>query len=137
MFTLRFDMGPSSMMSHYDKLDLDIPVDFGDNLVETSWVDFKGTVYRPGMIVYVGSDDVHSLPVFGKINSIICNEDCNVGFIYQKFNTIGLYEDYAAYEIVDLDSSTFVNISDLISHAPVIYHQFSDGKKFVALRYDV
>lgn len=143
-FEQRLEIGPSCLLEDVtdlkDTCDLStvqVPSDFRAACVETNWVSFKGTHYRVGMCVVVGFDDTYSLPIFGEIDRILCNEKSNVCFLYHELQTVCYEENLHAYKLESTGLSKCTLIEDLLSYMPAICVRMADGDLYVALRYAI
>lgn len=133
-FQDRFEIGPSNLLTTDELKLLNVKSRLGVDFVETSWVDFKGTKYRPGMCVCYGTTKLHGLPKFGKIDTILCNENSEIVLVCEQFRTIGLHDKLAAYEVFQQSSLKAVRITDLAMFTPVVYAYF-DGSHYMTLRH--
>lgn len=142
-FEQRLEIGPSTLLEDVTDMKdtcnlstVQVPTDF-EACVETNWVFFKGTRYRVGMCVVVRFDDTYSLPIFGEIDKILCNEGSNVCFLYHELQTVCYEENLHAYKIELTGVTKCTVIADLISYMPAICVRMADGDLYVALRHAI
>ncbi|XP_019887065.2 uncharacterized protein LOC105278977 isoform X1 [Ooceraea biroi] len=137
-FTQKFEMGPGNILDQLpENENLDhsyIPVDFRATCIEVPWIDYKGTKYRIGTCVVLGSDNFE-LPIFGEIQRIYYREGFKVCLVCFTFTTIGFDEHMHAYDVQMSTKISCINIDDLFDHSPLISIRINDGKYFISTRH--
>ncbi|KAK3926625.1 Digeranylgeranylglycerophospholipid reductase [Frankliniella fusca] len=131
----RFHVGPSCAIMPGDKTLLNVLESYGD-FVEISWVEINGTKYRPNMFVCHSVDESDGLPQFGQIEKILCNENFEILLHCKNFETLGLEENFSAYEVVVKHGNINVPIKSLIMYSPVVFWKLGlIGDMFMTLRH--
>lgn len=137
-FVRKFEIGPGNILdesSVNENLDNScIPIDFRANCIEVPWVDYKGTRYRIGTSIVLGSDNFE-LPIFGEIQRIYCTEDFKVCLVCFSFKTIGFDERVHAFNVQISTKISYINIDDLLDYTPTISVRMNDGEYFISTRY--
>lgn len=111
----------------------DVPKDFSlHSSLSTSWVDFKGSLYKPGMVLLISIND--SGPVFGLLEVILVNGNSFV-FVYSKFVTIGFDDQLHSYEVESHEDWSCTVPSELLEPLPLSLYTSVNGKKTVILRH--
>lgn len=132
-------MGPASLISDISCLDKyhlfspSLPTEFKFRNVEVSWIEKTGIKYSTNSCVVL-SLDLQYLPVFGTINTIICNEIGHVCFICEVWLNIGYDEQLHAYEVLKSESYVCWLLCNLHSPFPAIFHKMPNGEYYVALK---
>ncbi|XP_024882331.1 uncharacterized protein LOC112461351 [Temnothorax curvispinosus] len=137
-FTRKFEMGPGNILDELPENEnsdySSISVDFKATCIEVPWIDYKGTKYKIGIYVVLGSDNFE-LPIFGEIQRIYCTEGFKVCLVCCTFKTIGFDEHMHAYEVQMSAKISYINIDDLFDHIPAISVRMNDGKYFISTRH--
>lgn len=137
-FIQKFEIGPGNTLDELpesENLDYScIPAEFRATCIEVPWVNYKGTSYRIGACVVLGSDNFE-FPIFGEIQRIYCREDFQVCLVCFTFKTIGFDAHLHAYDVEMSATISCINIDDLFNHFPAFSVKTNDGKYFISTRY--
>lgn len=91
---------------------------FMGKCMEISWVQHKGIIYKPNLCVVI--DILDSLPQFGIVQKILCNENGDLCLVCRNIYTIGFDENLHGFEVQAATGLIAVNISNLFNPFPTI-----------------
>lgn len=134
-----FSIGPSSVISDittidkYNLFSTSLPEEFRFRSVEVSWVENMGIRYSNNSCVIL-SIDSECLPIFGTVNTIICNEIGHVCFICEVWTNVGYAEKLHAYEVSKSGSYIFCLLHSLHSPFPAVFHTMPNGEYYVSVK---
>lgn len=137
-FIQKFEMGPGNIvdkLSEYENFDYScISIDFNGPCMKVPWVDYKGTKYRIGACVVLGSDNFE-LPFFGQIKKMYCREDFKICLECFTFTTNGFDKHMHAYDVQIKIKIFYINIDDLFDPFPAILVRMNNGQFFISTRH--
>lgn len=134
----RIQFGPSELVSvldldYYNLFDRSLPQLFLDcPLLSLNWVNIKGTLYKPGMVLLVNANE-HG-PVFGELHYILVHEE-TVLFVFSYFLNLGYSEPIHAYPVGNAEKWSCIEPRDLYDPHPLFAHSNIHGDKYVSLKY--
>jgi len=134
----RVQFGPSELVSvldldHFNLFDRSLPQLFLDcPLLSLNWVNIKGTLYKPGMVLLVNANE-HG-PVWGELHFILVHEE-TVLFVFSYFLNLGYSEHIHAYPVCDAEKWSCIEPRDLYDPHPLYAHSNIHGDKYVSLKY--
>jgi len=132
-------VGPSNIITLHDMLPFIqiLPVELrGINCINFNWVNYKGIIYKLGMIIITGAQEL--CPVFGKVVSIIANgHDICPFLICSVLLNVGLYEHILGYKVEPTKDYICIRINDLLDPKPLYVHIMANGETFVVLNYNI
>ena len=109
--------------SHIDRIN---PV------LSVNWINFKGTLYKPGMVLLVSANE--SGPVFGVLRAILSHDD-SILLIFNYMLNLGFNEHVHGYAVESTDKWSSTVFDDLFDPFPLYAHSNFQGEKFVLLKY--
>jgi len=123
----------NEILPFFENLSIDIR---GTECMSSNWVQYKGTIYKKGMVVATGAYNL--CPNFGKIKLILHSsyDACPI-LVCNVLKNIGLYEHVLGYEIDETDDWLCIKLSDLLDYKPLYAHTMATGKKIVVLHYSI
>ncbi|XP_034245521.1 uncharacterized protein LOC117647733 [Thrips palmi] len=99
----------------------------------SSWVEFKGTKFKPGMILLLKIDESGG-PIFGKLEDILLDGDLPV-FVFSYMLCLGFDEHVHAYVVQCTDRWSSISPHDLYDPLPLNLYTSTWNQKYVILRY--
>jgi len=105
-------------------------------LYSCSWVRVNGTLYKEGFVVV--RDVRRDLPLFGRIDKIICVDTQEIFFYLEALRSDGLDQHPNAYSVEPdfASGKVLVKQQHLVTHEPVQEPPF-EGQPYVILRRSV
>ena len=100
-----------------------------------NWIEYKGTVFKPGMVIVVGTEKL--CPVFAEIVLIFNEESDDPVFVCTYLENIGLCEHVLGYEIEKTDDYVVIRCQELVDPLPISYYTMANGERYVILRYSL
>lgn len=101
--------------------------------VVASWVNYKGTVYQPRIVLVHGTDE-SSCPLFAEIKYIIL-QGTNLFFICSSLQNIGLNCDIGVFEVVRSTNWLSIKHENLLDPYPLFVYTTATGERFVVLHH--
>lgn len=132
-------MGPASLISDVSCLDKyslfssSLPDDFKFRSMEVPWIENTGIRYSINSYVVLSFDSEY-LPVFGAIDTILCNEFGHVCFICKVWTNLGYNEKLHTYEVSNSEFYICWLLHNLHSSFPVVFHKMPNGECYIALK---
>lgn len=105
-----------------------------NELLAVDWVEVKGTLYKPGMVIVVSCEE---LPEFGLIHQIILHEKNKIYFVFKILHFVCFNRHLHAFEVENPDNSkkySSIENSILHTYVPCILVTLSD-KYYVSVRH--
>lgn len=118
-----------TQLNDYNNFKNVLPEDINDKFFPVSWLNINGTVYKPGMILNVGTNGIFRL--FVNISYILINADRVVYYVYKKVETLNFSQHIHAFEVVQTKVWGCISHIKLISVFPDSIHLTADGKYYV------
>lgn len=106
-----------------------LPEDIDKTYFSVSWININGTVYKPGMIIELNSEDM--IRSFGYIQHIVTNINHNVYYIYRKVETLVFSQHVHAFQVAQTNIWGCIAHVKLSSFVPNSIHTMTDGKFYV------
>jgi len=100
-----------------------------------TWVNYKGTLYKPRMILVCGTDE-SSCPLFAEIQYIIL-QGKSLFFICFSLQNIGLNCDIGAFEIIRSTNWLVIKHENLLDPYPLFIYTMATGERYVILHHPV
>ncbi|KAK3922334.1 Oocyte zinc finger protein [Frankliniella fusca] len=113
-----------------NKLPDGFDISFSSSCLAANWVEFKGTTYKPGMVLSLAVDECGG-PVFGLIEAILVFEQ-SFTFIFSYLVNVGLDEHVYAFEIELSSQLSCILPSDVFDPLPLSIHHSIHSKKYVS-----
>lgn len=136
-FLHELECGPSQTLTvsdlpEFQSLSGEVPAH--DVVVEVvNWCKFKGTMYKPKMVLVTGYEN--NLPVFQEIKRILIIDSKKLFFLCAKLHTLYFDDHFHAYAIKRAsDDHFFINQLDLAHYFPTVI-QSPQGKQFITYKY--
>ena len=100
------------------------------------WVEYKGSVFKPKMILLVGFDPEFGNPIFGEIDFVLVHNDQPL-FVYSALSTIRWYSHVRGFEVEESinKSPACVAADSLYSSLPLSIYKMRSGQKIVFPKY--
>lgn len=99
----------------------------------SSWVEFKGTKFKPGMILLLSVNESGG-PVFGKLEDILVDNDLPV-FVFSYMLCLGFDEHVHAYAVQCTNRWSSISPHDLYDPLPLSMYASTWSQMYVTLRY--
>lgn len=114
-----------------------LPIEFKSDTFSIPWVNFKGVLYKPGMLLIIDID--LNGCIFGEILYILINKSRMPYLVCKLFLTVGFNSHYHAYEIKKYNKSESnligCYLKDLKDSTQTILRVLGNGKLYASLRY--
>ncbi|XP_046405832.1 uncharacterized protein LOC124170865 isoform X1 [Ischnura elegans] len=111
-----------------------LPASLRDRKVlSPSWIEYKGTKYKPGMVLVTGAKDL--CPTFAEIRFILIDDMPN--FICVELKNLGLNEHVLGYEVIHSSEWVCIGMNQLLDPLPLYAFTMANGEKYVVLRYAI
>lgn len=95
--------------------------------IRPKWIKSQGKVYRSAEFVLIGWQQDDGLPLFGKINDLLCIQDVPI-LIVTQCETLGIDRHYHSYLLKLTHLKCVIPVNHLNqSHPPVNGKLFSSG----------
>ncbi|XP_052120479.1 uncharacterized protein LOC127748910 [Frankliniella occidentalis] len=121
--------------SFVHNLPVSFHLSFSKGCLSANWVNFKGSTYKPGMILLLEVNESGG-PVFGLLKSILLCENENFTFVFSYLMCSGFDDHLHAYEVEVSDEKwSTVLPSELYDPLPLSVHHSICSKKYVSLRH--
>ncbi|XP_034234282.1 uncharacterized protein LOC117641236 [Thrips palmi] len=134
----KVEFGPSELVSvsdldNFELFDRSLPQLFLDSqLLSLKWVNIKGTLYKPGMVLLVNANE-HG-PVFGELCYILVHEE-TVLFVFCYFLNLGYSEPVHAFPVCKSQRWSCIEPSAMYDPHPLFAHSNILGVKYVSLKH--
>ncbi|XP_015127184.1 uncharacterized protein LOC107048513 [Diachasma alloeum] len=134
--------GPGDLLecNHHDPY-YNLPTDLQSmkQYFVANWIEYQGTIFKPGMALVLDTHSDDFLLVFGKIERILIFDDTlnTFCFICNYYDNLGAYSHVGAHKVKETQEKVCVKLQDLLDPLPVYAHTMADGKKYVILRYEI
>jgi len=100
-----------------------------------TWVNYKGTLYKPRMVLVCGTDE-SACPLFAEILHIIF-QGSSLFFICSSLQNIGLNCDIGAFEIMRSINWLVIKHENLLNPYPLFLYTIAIGEQYVVLHHPV
>lgn len=99
-----------------------------------NWVEYKGSRFDSESILVIDIDDNFGWPIFGELKGIFVLGE-TIAVLCHKFETLGFFEHYYAYEVKRTRQEVCLNIANLADPLPLNVLRDRRGGLFVVMRY--
>ncbi|KAK3924516.1 Cystathionine gamma-lyase [Frankliniella fusca] len=110
-----------------------INLTFRSSCLAANWVQYKGTLYKPGMIL-LSSVDKSGGPVFGLLQTILVSNEIFC-FVFSVLSCLGFDDHVHAYQVEASSRWSCCTPTDLLDPLPLSLRHNIFGKEYVSLRY--
>ncbi|XP_052119544.1 uncharacterized protein LOC127748766 [Frankliniella occidentalis] len=115
---------------------LPISVKDKDEVVTCNWVSYKGTLYKPGMVLLLDLSKYDGMQLFGELKEIIVQED-SVYFLCTRFLNLGYNSHLHAWCVESTNLWVCKEPIELFDPLPLSIHCDVNCDKYVVMRYIV
>jgi len=96
------------------------------------WVEYKGSVFKPQMLLLVGFHPEFQYPVFGQIRIVLTHENQPL-FVCSVLHTIGYFSHVRGFQVEEKsdNAAEWVLADDLKDPLPLSLYSMKTGEKIV------
>ena len=107
-----------------------------DYIFVPKWVDFKGSVFKPKMVLLVGFDREFGCPLFSVIEIVLVHQNQPL-FVCSALHTVGYYSHVRGFQVRENVTKiiTCVAADSLYEPRPLSVYKMTSGEKIIIPRY--
>lgn len=121
---------------YFNDFVLSLPNDISYNACfVANWVDYKGTLYQPRMILLCGIDESFC-PIFAEIQFILVHDNSSL-FICSSLINIGLNCNIDDFEVEQCIKWLSIKYEDLVEPVPLFVYTMGNSERYIILHHSV